>query len=335
MTRRPLTALLALCATLSAAAAEEPPPRTTLSDPAVRYRVPDKPYAVLRRAGVEAVVVNNQAVNDAVLPGHRAGYSGVASFKGAGRDRSVFVPAYSGLNFEHILDGTAQDRKTLFEPRHAPMELRRVDEHTAELYQAPTPHYGLESCLRYQLLEDGALELTVECVPRQRAFRNGYVGLFFASYMHRPKSLDVHFKGHAEGEAAGATRWVRAASPRHGVEATHRAHDDGRAFRHDEPFPLTLVYNYSKWRYREPWYFGVADGVALAQVFRPADRVRFSQSPSGGGDGNPAWDFQYLFPDYEVGRRYQAVMRALLVRYESPEQVERAAARHLRALAAR
>src|SRR5262249_39841007 len=203
-----------------------------------------------------------------------AGYNGGGWLKLTGRTRNYSVPTVAGLNFEHIHDGTVQDRAVLFEPRNAPMELRLVDEFTAELYQAPTPHYGLESCTRYRLLDDGAIEMTVECIPRKPAFRNGYVGLFWASYINKPESLDVHFKAHAEGDAAGATRWVRGVTPKHGVEATHRAFDDNREFRHDETFPLTLVFNFSKWRYREPWYFGVNDGLAYVQMFRPGDGVR-------------------------------------------------------------
>jgi hypothetical protein len=128
---------------------------------------------------------------------------------------------------------------------------------------------------------------------------------------------------------------VRGVTPRHGVEPTHLAHDDRREFRHDPAFPLTLVFNRSKWRYREPWYYGVSDGLAYAQMFRRGDGVRFSQSPSGGGSGNPAWDFQFFIPDYAVGRRSQFVMRAMLLKYESPEQVERATERHRRELAER
>src|SRR5262249_53009026 len=76
----------------------EPPKRTSLSDATLRSEVPKKPYAILRRAGVEAVVVNNEAVDDAVLPRHRAGYSGVASLTGAGRKDNLFVPGVAGLN---------------------------------------------------------------------------------------------------------------------------------------------------------------------------------------------------------------------------------------------
>ena len=51
--------------------------------------------------------------------------------------------------------------------------------------------------------------------------------------------------------------------------------------------------------------------MAYAQIFRSQDNIRLSQSPSGGGNGNPAWDFQYFIPDPKVGRRYQIVMRVL------------------------
>ena len=296
------------------------------------YTIPDRPYIVLWRGDVKAVIVNNEPVDDDVLAGHRGGYSGVASLAHAKRRENLFVPFYAGLNFEHIHDGTVQSREVLFEPRRAPMEIRRIDRHTAELYQEPTPHWQLESWLRYELLDDGAIEMTLECIPRGRTFENDYIGLFFASYINQPDSLDIHFLGHPARRSGPEPRWIRGATPAHGKLSTHRAADDDRNFVHDEEFPLTLVFNFSDYRYDEPWYYGVSHGMALVLMFRERDEVRLSQSPSGGGRGNPAWDFQWFVPEYEVGQRYRFVMRAMYLPFESRQQIIRATSHHRAAL---
>lgn len=304
---------------------------TSLANPGVRFSRAEKPYAVLKRGPVEAIVVDNSAVDDEVLPGHRAGYGGIASLRHKQRAANLFVPAYSGLNFEHILDGAAHtESRLLFEPRNHPMELRLIDEHTVELYQPPTFHHALESCQRFHLLEDGTIELTIELIPRQPTFRNGYIGLFWASYIHQPESLDIHFRGAPAGSSV--VGWMRGVTPSHGAESTHPGMNDRRSFPHDQPFPLALVHSLSKLRFAEPWYFGVSHNMAFVQMFRPQDQVRLTQSPSGGGKGNPAWDFQFYVPDYEVGRLHRFVMRAAYLPYESPEQVELATRAHRAAL---
>jgi hypothetical protein len=292
-------------------------PATSLGNASVRYTVPDKPYVVLKHGGLEALVVDNRAVDDAVLPGHRAGYHGVAVLRHARQPHNLFVPAYAGLNFEHIHDGTVKPREVLFEPRHVPMELRVLNDRTAELYQAPTPYWGLESCTRYHLLDDCMIELTFECVPHRDTFTNGYVGLFWASYIDHPESLDIHFRGFSQGAETNAG-WLRGVTPAHGTLATHRARDDQRAFPHAAAFPLELPFGFSRLRYAEPWYFGVCRGMAFVQMFRAQDAVRLTQSPSGGGNGCPAWDFQWFIEKPRLGQRYQLVMRAAYVPVDGP-----------------
>ena len=78
---------------LSGAAFPDEPGLTSFTNPAIRYSVPEKPYVVLRRGEVEAVVVDNRAVDDGVLPGHRAGYSGLAALRHTRRRENLFVPA--------------------------------------------------------------------------------------------------------------------------------------------------------------------------------------------------------------------------------------------------
>lgn len=243
-----VTVSIALAVTRMACAADKPQALTTLANPTIRFTVPENHHVTLRRGPIEAVIVDNHAVDDAVLPGHRTGYHGIGSLKHAKQSRNIFVPTYSGLNFEFIHDGTVQFNDVLDEPRHATMELRIIDERTAELYQAPTPHWGLESCARYHLLDDDVIELTFECIPRRATYRNGYIGLFWASYIHQPESLDIHFLGSTNNSKK--TQWIRGVTPRHGIEATHRAANDDRRFAHDEKFPVTLAFNFSPHRVR-------------------------------------------------------------------------------------
>jgi hypothetical protein len=103
-----LSGLLIVLFQSEGVAAEELPKLTTLSNPSIPYRVPDKPYVVLKKAQIEAVIVDNRAVNDEVLPGHRAGYHGVASLKHTSRLENIFVPPYAGLNLvvQHHFFGT-------------------------------------------------------------------------------------------------------------------------------------------------------------------------------------------------------------------------------------
>jgi hypothetical protein len=329
---------LMLCSLLSLAAspvrAEHPlaaPRVTSLTNAAVRFETPEAHYVVLQRGDVRAVIVDNAAVDVPELPGHRAGYNGVASLTHRRRAANLFVPAYAGLNLEHVHDGTEAGLKERFEPRKCAMQLRVIDPHTVEVYQPPTENSKLESCGRYQLLEDGTIEYTFECVPRAGGFRNGYVGLFWASYIHQPERGGIVFKGRMRDESR-PPRWIEAVSPAHGTDATHPPAWFPTLPRVDADFSLTLVNHLSKYVHNEPWYFGVSHGMAYVLMFRPRDRIWPAQSPSGGGQGNPAWDFQWFVPEYRVGEAYGFVMRAAYLPYESREQIERDTLKHRKSL---
>lgn len=318
-------------------AADEPSPLaapgvTSLTQPEVKYAVPDEPWVRLRRGDVTAVVVNNAAIDTPELPAHRAGYNGVASLAHARNPRNLFVGAVAGLNFEHIHDGTLAVAELKFAPRAAAMELRRIDEHTVELYQPPAKPWMLESCGRYHLLPDGVIEYTFECIPRADTFRQGYIGLFWASYIDRPQDRAIFFYGR-KADAERGEQLLRSESHVHGQNATHPPAGPLPEIPLDPEFPLKLIAGRSPYVYTQPWYYGVSHGMALALMFRPGDGVWFAQSPTGGGATNPAWDFQWFIPDYQVGRAYGFVMRAAYLPWTNHEQLERQTQSHRQALA--
>jgi predicted amidohydrolase len=306
---------------------------TSLVDQSVRFAVAQAHHVHLQRGPVSAIIVDNEAVDVPSLPGHRAGYNGVASLKHSVRAEDLFVPAFGGLNFEHIHDGTLAVNQERFEPRRAPMQLRVIDEFTVELHQRPTPNWQLESCGRYHLLPDGTIEYTFECIPRAATFQAGFIGLFWASYIDSPEDKAIFFRGR-DASRSGSAGWLRAVTPAHGVDSTHPPAGAPTDFPFDSEFPLTLANHRSRYVHTEPWYYGVSHGVACVQMFRERDRVWFAQSPTGGGatGANPAWDFQWFIPNWKVGEAYGFVMRMAYLPFESREQIEKETRPHRAAL---
>ena len=105
-------------------------------------------FHTFRVSRLECVIGNNAASGE-----HRAGYNGVFKMTAPGEVQSVYVPAVSGLNLEHYFDAGSRsdDMKVFFEPRHAPMEFRKLSDIKAELRQAATPVYRVESRTVFEL----------------------------------------------------------------------------------------------------------------------------------------------------------------------------------------
>jgi len=304
------------------------PKVTSLTNSSVQFRVADKHYVQLKRGKTTAVIVDNVAEKIPASPTHRPGYNGVAVLLHAEGQDNLFVPTLAGLNYEHIHDGTKAVVQEKFEPRKAPLELRIIDEYTVELYQPPSPNWKLESCGRYHLLADGTIEYTFECIPRAKTFQQGFIGLFWASYIHKPADKSIQFIGRKSKEKTATVEWLKTLSPSHGVNSTHPPAGLKWFPKLDPEFPLTLVNHPSAYVYSQPWYFGVSQGNAFVQMFRGRDQIWMAQSPTGGGATNPAWDFQWFIPNYKVNEAYGFVMRAAYLPFESRKQIEAATKKH-------
>jgi hypothetical protein len=338
------TAVLLCCtAYVRSVLANDVPGTTSLTNPAV-VSTELKEHAVkIARAGVTAVVVDNAAVDDVVLAGHRPGYNGLGRFQRDDMPGNLFVPAVAGLNFEHIHDGTKAVDQDRFEPRTAPMTLRKVDDFTVEVHQPPTPNWHLESCGRYHMLDDGVIEYTFECIPRENTFKQNWIGLFWASYINfsglMPSATErdkgIHFPGVKVAQSSPTAGWIEAVSPKHGVQSTHPPFGLKRELQFDPEFSLTLANHPSEYAYTQSWYFGVCQGYAYVQMFRPKDRIWMAQSPSGGGNGNPAWDFQWFTESAVMDQPYGFVMRAAVLPFTTREKLEQDLLPHLVALGIR
>jgi hypothetical protein len=266
------------------------------------------PRTELKAGDLTAVIGDNGSDGE-----HRAGYNGIWSLRHRAGKRSPFVPAYAGLNLEHIFDGSTEFRPgNFFEPRTAPMELRRISAHQAELHQPPTPATSLESWTRFTMTPPHFVDMEFRCRPHLAVFRHGYIGLFWASYIHGPEDKSIYFLGSA---GKGAPNWVQLCTQEHNDESTVRSIADDTVLGMEQHDKGTLYASMSRLRYADPFFYGLFENMTLIFMFDGPGLIRFAHSPSGGGQDPlrrttcPAWDFQYILPEYEVGSEYTLRIR--------------------------
>jgi len=269
------------------------------------------------------------ADNEAYGSDHRAGYNGVAELRlKPGDEKNLFVPNYAGLNLEHVFSGDATSFGwNIFEPRRSPMELIQRSKRRVELRQEKTEHWPLRSRLVFEVKDD-AIDLTYYGTPLEDVWKkHGYIGVFFASYIHAPEDMAIQFIGRSRpGRGDSQPRWIKHLPEKHGVAASHRPAGSQWDPPADAGFKLTLVTGVSDFEYLYPFYFGRSGENVFILMFertRNESELRFAQSPSGGGKGNPAWDFAYFRRDYAINREFSFRVRAVYRKFTSIEEIVR------------
>lgn len=265
-------------------------------------------HATFRLGDLTAIIGDNSAAD-----GHRGGYNGLWSLTHRTESTNLFVPAVAGLNLEHIFDGDKHDSDDsgtiFFEPRHAPMTFRKLSDVEAELHQPPTPTFHLESWTRFKLVAPHYVDFHFRFMARQHAFTHGYIGLFWANYINAPEDKSMYFRG--------GRLWQQLCTQRHNDESTLRHRDDKMELKFSPGLRDALYRNLSPLRFDEPLFYGLFRRHVLAILFDRTAGLRLTHSPSGGGvhaeaqTTNPAWDFQFVLPRYEVNTEYS--FRARLV----------------------
>ncbi len=267
--------------------------------------------------------------DNAALGEHRNRYNGIYALTTPTLKDSPFVPAYAGLNLEHYFDlrpGINEDGHTFFEPRNEPMTFRQVDAHTTELYQPVTPYWGVESTTRFTVSPEGHIDMTFSCTPHKDNWVGGFMGVFWASYINAPLNKSIYFL--QEGATLEAPQWLQYCTQRHGLNSTVLGPND-EPFTEDGKSTTNLFASVSPLRFSVPFYYGRFRDHVLIFLYEAEEggRIRFSQSPSGGGktpagdDTNPAWDAQLIVPDPKVGQAYGMKARLIVKPWEGREDV--------------
>jgi len=268
------------------------------------------------------IVLSN---NEAYGAEHKQRYNGIAELYGADEWRNLFVPKYAGLNLEHIFSGDSGSYSwNTYECRMAPMEVIRHSETKAELRQARTEHWPLQSRIIYEVKKDG-IDFTYIGTPLADAWKkHGYIGLFFASYISGPEQRGIHFIGQTREDTE--PHWIYNLPASHGLQANHRP--AGSSFHpvlNTENFPstLALIKGVSDFEYSYPFYYGLRGENVLIMMFeKPKDgEINFAQSPDGASEKDPAWDFIFYQKKYKVGKPFTLRGRLVYKKFQGREDV--------------
>jgi len=273
--------------------------------PAVEGNMDEADFGILRCQELVCTVGNNVGRGT-----HRAGYNGVFELTSIHQPENLFVPQFAGLNLEHVFDASPRgnDRDVFFEPRVAPMKFEQIDSTRAILHQSTLPHWKVESTTTFQLVDPYYLDIDFECIPRSDHFEGGAFGIFWASYINAPLDKSLYFFRAGE---EGARIWQQFCTQYHNHDSTVKSSHDTFNWNFSSETRDSLFSSISKIRYAEPFFYGRFRNMVLILIFENSEGIRFSHSPSGGGftengtDTNPAWDFQWINPNYVVGKTYQ------------------------------
>lgn len=268
------------------------------------------------KGDLKVVFVNNKEYGDS----HLGGYNGIAELSHSAQDTNLFVPFYAGFNLEHIFAGDSLSN--LFEPRKFPIDLKRISENIVELHQAETPISHVESWTTFEVLDPHYIDIKFRCIIKSdEFFKNGYAGVFWASYINEPKDKKIYFLG--RDTESDKEKWIGAYSIKHGFASTHIGVDDNFNLFAVPGFNVTLANHYSNYLFTKPFYYGRFNNMVFAYLFpKPKEGIiRFSQSPTGGGPNNPAWDFQFIIPDFIVGKEYSYQVRLVYKEWVDAENI--------------
>ncbi len=258
---------------------------------------------------------------------HRAGYNGIWSLRHRTGTRSLFVPGIAGLNLEHIVSGEGEeDRRVFFEPRTSEMSFKKISDTEAELHQPPTHTHFLESWTRFVFRAPHTIDMSFRCRATQHAFPHDYIALFWASYIHAPNDKSLYFRGGLPDGPKDA--WNQLCSPKHNVNSTLKHRDDTFEMKFSEGAGDALYKNFSPLLFDLPFFYGNFEDHVFLVMFDRSENMRFTHSPSGGGfteslqTTNPAWDFQFIIPNYEVAVEYGFNVRVVFRESGSRKEID-------------
>jgi hypothetical protein len=249
---------------------------------------------------------------------------------------NLFRDEQAGINFEHIFNGmTADNAIAMFTPRRDDCSVIKHNDHSAAVrFEAKDTAWSMESEHRYTL-NGNAVDMEFTATPREDRFPLGYCAFMWASYMNHTRERRIHFYGMNDDQEG----WLS-----FGDDTEGGGFETGTVSYHgvpDLPYEegaqsLNIVEHPTK-KFLLPFYYGLVDGdgdpdttddtLAYIMMFDQKEPIRlamwnFIRDANRQPDPHsPAWDWQFVIRNPEVGKTYRYRARLLVKPFESREDV--------------
>ena len=252
-------------------------------------------------------------------------------------ERNIFRDDAVGLNFEHIMNGSAADAEIcMFTPRtDSCLLLQHQPSAASIIHRAEDSNWAMDSEMHYTSPGGNCIDLEFKATPRSNRFPLGYVAFMWASYMDKARDRKIYFYGEREGRES----WLSFGDDTEGgFETGTIAHCGAPPLPYEKGAQtLNIIENAHK-KFKLPFYYGLMAGdgdlatpghtMAYIMMFDQAAPIRFAMwnfitdSKGAPDPHSPAWDWQYVIQNPEVGRQYGYRARVIYKPFISPEDVE-------------
>jgi hypothetical protein len=192
----------------------------------------------------------------------------------------------------------------------------------------------MEARMVYDLSEEGQVDLVFECTPAVDLYSQGYAAMMWASYMNCTVDRKIHFWG-TEGNRTG---WIAfGEGTGNDFEVGTVCYAAARNLPYEEEAQTLNIIEHPRKRFITPFYYGVIDGdhdldttgdrLLYLVLFDQTDPIRFAMwNFFRDDDGvpnthSPAWDWQYVIRNPEVGQRYGYRARVVVRPFTGTEQI--------------
>lgn len=251
-------------------------------------------------------------------------------------DKPIYSIENTGLNFEHIFNGVAADKQiSMFTPRRDPVVLIQKSPVEVTLHwKGGQSAWGMDSSMTYSLVGNDAIDMKFSVTPTEERFGQGYAALMWASYMASARDRRIHFYG-VDGDRKG---WIAFGEDREeGFETGTVSFHGVPPLPFEEGSQTLNIIEHPTKQFLKPFYYGLMDGdhdpgttddtLAYIMMFDQDTPIRFAmwnfvKDASGKQDSHrPAWDWQYVIRNPEIGKQYRYRARLLIRPFSSREEI--------------